>query len=192
MFFLIGFSLIFPVFAQDVTDSTISTNMTDSTQNGSENISWNVGIFAIIGSAITFIGILLTIRFVYIDKRHEERIESIRDDIESELENQEKLVDKNLFLKDNVRWIADYISSLHIALADVKRRRKGNNQNGILIDIFCMGSLFITGAFATTGFFADNFPILLIIIGIVAFSPVTHFVIQLTRIKYKFKFNHSQ
>ncbi|MBI1663888.1 MAG: hypothetical protein IS860_10510 [Nitrosopumilus sp.] len=54
-----------------------------------------------------------------------------------------------------------------------------------------MGSLFVTGAFATTGFFADKFPILLMIVGIVAFSPVTHFIIQLTRIKYKFRFGHS-
>jgi hypothetical protein len=193
-----------PVFAQESVNSTMSNvtntenatisniiNTIQDTPETTKSTSWNVGIFAIIGSAITFIGILLTIRFVYIDKIHEKRIRGIRDDTEKALESQEKLFDTGNFSKENVRWFAEYISSFYVALEDVRQRRKGNSHNGIFVDVICMGILFIIGSIATTGFFKDIFIILLVIIGVTAFFPVIHFVIQLKRIKYEIQFNHS-
>ena len=62
---LLALFLIIPAFAQEaenLTDSNNMMNMTNSSEitiSPQTNTSWNVGIFAIIGSAITFIGILL-------------------------------------------------------------------------------------------------------------------------------------
>ena len=73
-FFLSLFFLSLFVFVQESLLPISFVNIMDFFQTKSENISWNVGIFAIIGGAITFIGILLTIRFIYIDKTYEKKL----------------------------------------------------------------------------------------------------------------------
>jgi len=191
--------MIFPIFAQETVNMTEMSNITAITNTTGE-ISiittttpslWNFGIFAIIGAAFTFIGILLTIRFVYIDRIYSEKIKILNDDIEKELENQEILFDTNQFTKNNVRWLADFISSLNLGLAELTRHRKENNHEGLLVDITCMAGLLLTGTVATTGFFEGKFILLPVIVGFIAFFPVLHFVSQLKKSKFEIHFNHS-
>ena len=156
-----------------------------------KSITWNIGIFAIIASAITFIGILLTIRFVYIDKTHDDAIKKTRDDRESAISNQENMLREGEFDVNNIRWFAEYISAFYITIEQYERYRKDNSYYGIRIDVISMAVLFTIGAFATTGIFENMFLVLIMIVAIALFFPIVHFAFQLDHLRTKFSFNHS-
>jgi len=181
-------------YAQNSINPTNNTNLDNETVADiatNSKISWNVGIFAIIGSAITFIGILLTVRFLHIDKTHNDRIQKTRDDMAKILGEHEELVRNNQFTTDHVRWFAEYISAFYITIDKLMEIRRENIHNGARIDVGCMALLFLVGSIATTGIFENNFYQLLIVVGLIAFFPITHFIVQLKHTQRAFQFNRS-
>lgn len=197
-------------YGQESQGSAITTNLTDivvlndtridiSNKNNNHTLSefsipanhivWNIGIFAIIGSALTLIGILLTLRFIYIDREFMQDLRRAHNVIAKSIEIEEESFDKNDFKKVNIRWFAESIGSYYEALELLRIRRRQNKHYGLRIDFICMVVLFITGSVATLGVFADEFFALLLIIGFFTILPVIHFAIQLNGVHFGFKFD---
>lgn len=190
---LLPFIPVFGLEPKNSTNSTIHTAITDQTNiaNHIETnlsipaiIEWHVGIFAIIGGAITLIGILLTVRFVFIDKAHGDLIKQFEIDRLKVLEEQEKLFDEGKFIKNDIRRFADQISSIDTALVDLRRYRQENSKAGTYIDTISMAILFVVGGLGTTGLFENEFNIFPIIVGSVVIFPISHFIIQLRHTKH--------
>ena len=184
-FFSSLFFLSLFVFVQESLLPISFVNIMAFFQTKSENISWNVGIFAIIGGAITFIGILLTIRFIYIDKTYEKKINSLSDNLAQELEEKEKNLQNNHLNPGDISLFAEYVYSISFALENTRRQRKVNNHDGLILDIVCMCLLLIIGVIMTTGTVADHFYFSLVFVVIITLLPIIHFAFQL----YKTKIN---
>ena len=190
LIFLFGFFLSLFVFVQESLLPISFVNIMAFFQTKPENISWNVGIFAIIGAAITIIGILLTIRFIYIDKIYEKKINSLNDNMLQELEEQEKSLQNNSLKLDDISLFADYVYSISSALENTRMQRKANNHNGLILDIVCICFLLIIGVIMTTGTVADHFYFLIVFVVIVTLLPIVHFASKLSKSTNKINRNH--
>lgn len=195
IFFLI--ISITPVYAQESND-LVAINNTEtlsvepiseiSTQT-SDTIEWMTGIFAIIGGAITFLGVLLTVRFVYINHEFEKRQQKIYDSKIVKLSEQERLFKENNFSLDDLHTFTYEISSLEASFQEILRFRKDNAHYGVRIDILCMSVLLIIGISATFSIFSESYIILATLVAMTIFSSIIHFAIQIQRMGFRDRIN---
>ncbi len=176
LFTLIGISLIFPVFAQDISNTYQSTN---------QNPTWQLGIFSIIGGFITLIGILLSLRFLYIDKRIAKKIKSFQDRKAKFIESMEQEFDDKTLEKNDLRGIGDTMSLFDATMDKLERNKINNRHTGLYLDIICMAVIVILGIVATLGFFENNYFVLPIFVSLLGMMPVIHFIIQIQKLEIK-------
>ena len=176
LFALIGISLIFPVFAQDILNTSQSTD---------QNPTWHLGIFSIIGGFITLLGILLTLRFLYIDKRISKKIKSFQDRRDEFIENMEQEFDNKTLEKNDLRGIGDTMSLFDATMDKLERNKLNNRHTGLYLDIICMTAIVILGIVATLGFFENNYFILPVAVSSLGMIPVIHFIIQIRKLEIK-------
>ena len=166
---------------------------------------WNLGIFTIMSIMVTIIGIVLVLRFAYVDNRYNDIIKNNeleiqqlnekKDELEiqqlnekkDELEIQQLNEKKDELDSENPNIILKQLI-ISLTIGEYKTKRTDNRGIGAGIDLFCLFAIMILGIFATFGFFAnsESFTLLVVLLMMLFSAPLLNFILQVNHVnKYK-------
>lgn len=165
--------------------SNILINDTINTTNSiissfPESSEWQMGIFAIIGASMTFLGIILTLRFLSIDKTLKDRISKLRDTRTEIIDISEENYNKTE--KINIREIIDNVSVFSELINENQSYRANNKKVGVFTDLFGMIFLVILGLLAAMGVFSESYIVLSILVFLCIFIPIIHFIHKMSQL----------